>query len=195
MAQWINNLLQCRRCSRHSSISGLVKSPGEGNGNPLQYSFLENPMDRGAWWVTVHRVAKSQTWLRPLGTHTCREREDFTSLSLSPFFKKNLFLIERQLFCNIVLVSAIHQYESTIGLHKSPPSWPSLLPPHRTPLGCYEVPVWAPWVIQQIPPGCLFYIWWCMCFHDTVSICPTFSFPSCPQVCSLMSVSPPLPCK
>ena len=32
-------------------------SPGEGNGNPLQYSCLENPMDRGAWWATVHRVA------------------------------------------------------------------------------------------------------------------------------------------
>ena len=37
------------------------RSPGEGNGNPLQYSCLENPMDRGAWWATVHGVAKSQT--------------------------------------------------------------------------------------------------------------------------------------
>ena len=36
------------------SIPGLGRSPGEGNGNPLQYSFLENPMDRGAWWATVH---------------------------------------------------------------------------------------------------------------------------------------------
>ena len=42
----------------------LGRSPGGGNGNPLQYSCLENPMDRGAWWVTVHRVTKSQTWLR-----------------------------------------------------------------------------------------------------------------------------------
>ena len=38
-------------------------SPGEGNGNPLQYTCLENPMDRGAWWATVHGVAKSQTRL------------------------------------------------------------------------------------------------------------------------------------
>ena len=38
-------------------ISGLGRSPGEGNGNPLQYSCLENPMDRGAWWATVHGVA------------------------------------------------------------------------------------------------------------------------------------------
>ena len=42
-------------------IPGLGRSPGEGNGNPLQFSCLENPMDRGAWWATVHRVAKSQT--------------------------------------------------------------------------------------------------------------------------------------
>ena len=43
------------------SIPGLGRSPGEGNGNPLQYSCLENPMDRGAWWATVHRVTKSRT--------------------------------------------------------------------------------------------------------------------------------------
>ena len=43
------------------SIPGLGRSPGERNGNPLQYSCLENPMDRGAWWATVHRVAKSWT--------------------------------------------------------------------------------------------------------------------------------------
>ena len=42
-------------------IPGSGRSPGEGNGNPLQYSCLENPMDRGAWWATVHGVAKSQT--------------------------------------------------------------------------------------------------------------------------------------
>ena len=39
------------------------RSPGVGNSNPLQYSCLENSTDRGAWWVTVHRVAKSQTRL------------------------------------------------------------------------------------------------------------------------------------
>ena len=44
-----------------ASILGLGKPPGGGNGNPLQCSGLENPMDRGAWWATVHRVTKSQT--------------------------------------------------------------------------------------------------------------------------------------
>ena len=44
-------------------IPGSRRSPGEGNGDPLQYSWLENSMDRRAWWATVHRVAKSRTRL------------------------------------------------------------------------------------------------------------------------------------
>ena len=52
------------------SISGLGRFPGGGNGSPLQYSCLENPMDRGAWQATVHRVAKSRTRLKWLSiTH------------------------------------------------------------------------------------------------------------------------------
>ena len=43
------------------SIPGSGRSPGEGNGNPLQYSCLENPTDRGAWWTTVHGFTKSRT--------------------------------------------------------------------------------------------------------------------------------------
>ena len=42
------------------SIPGLGRTPGEGNGNPLQYSCLENPVDGKAWWATVHQVAKSR---------------------------------------------------------------------------------------------------------------------------------------
>ena len=42
-------------------IPGSGRSPGEENGNPLQHSCLENPMDRGTWWATVHAIAKSQT--------------------------------------------------------------------------------------------------------------------------------------
>ena len=45
------------------SIPESGRSPGEGNGNPLQYSYLENPTDRGVWQATVHGVAKSQTQL------------------------------------------------------------------------------------------------------------------------------------
>ena len=48
------------------SIPGSGRSPGEGNDNPLQYSCLENSMDRGAWWATVHGVTESQTQLKQL---------------------------------------------------------------------------------------------------------------------------------
>ena len=44
------------------SIPGSGRSPGEGNGNTLQYSCLENPMDRGSWWATVHEA--SESWMR-----------------------------------------------------------------------------------------------------------------------------------
>ena len=55
------------------SISGVERSPGEGNGNPLQYSFLENPMNRGAWQATVPGVTKSQTRLKRLSMQACSE--------------------------------------------------------------------------------------------------------------------------
>ena len=48
------------------SIPGSERSPGGGYGNPLQYSFLENPMNRGAWQATVHRVTKSRARLKQL---------------------------------------------------------------------------------------------------------------------------------
>ena len=51
------------------SIPESGRSPGGGYGNPLQYSCLENPMDRGAWRAAVHMVTKSQTWLKQLSTH------------------------------------------------------------------------------------------------------------------------------
>ena len=51
------------------SIPGSGRSPGKGNGYPLQYSYLENPMDRGAWWAIIHRFVKSHTGLKRLSTH------------------------------------------------------------------------------------------------------------------------------
>ena len=57
------------------SIPGLGRSPGGGHSNPLQYSCLENPMDRGNWQNTVHRVAQSWTQLKQLSTHACMQRK------------------------------------------------------------------------------------------------------------------------
>ena len=55
--------MPCRRRRSCNSILGSGRFPGGGHSNPLQYSCLENTMDRGSWQATVHRVAKSQTWL------------------------------------------------------------------------------------------------------------------------------------
>ena len=52
-------------------IPGLGRFPGGEQGNPFQYSCLENPMDRGAWQATVSRIPKSQIQLKRLNTHTC----------------------------------------------------------------------------------------------------------------------------
>ena len=61
------------------SIPGLERSPGGGYGNPLQYSCVENPMDRGSWQATVHRVTKSQTRLKRLSTHIQQRNENRNS--------------------------------------------------------------------------------------------------------------------
>ena len=60
MSQKVKNLLACRRPGFDPEMG---RSPTDGSGSPLQSSCLENPMDRGAWWVAVHGVAKSQTRL------------------------------------------------------------------------------------------------------------------------------------
>ena len=59
VAHLVKNLLAMQE--NLGSIPGSRRSPGEGNGYPLQYSCLDNPMDGGAWWATVHGVTKSQT--------------------------------------------------------------------------------------------------------------------------------------
>ena len=56
---------------------------GEGNGNPLQYSCLENPVDRGAWWAAVYGVTQSRTRLKRLSLHTCIEGENGNPLQYS----------------------------------------------------------------------------------------------------------------
>ena len=78
-------------------IPRLGRSPGEGKSNPLQYSCLENPIDRGAWWAAVHGVAKSRTQL-----------SDFTSLhfSLTRYFHFLCFSYPFSIDeCSLLLVS------------------------------------------------------------------------------------------
>ena len=59
----------CSICLNQNLIKATINRPGEANGNPPQYSCLENPVDRGTWQATVHRVTKSQTWLKWLSMH------------------------------------------------------------------------------------------------------------------------------
>ena len=67
------------------SITGSSRSPGGGNGNPLQYSCLENPMDRGAWQVTVHGVTKSETCLKRLSIPETNSTFLILLLNLTPY--------------------------------------------------------------------------------------------------------------
>ena len=60
---WLSGKETTCNVGNEDSIPWLGISPGEGNGNPLQYSCLENPMDRGAWWATVHGITKNRTRL------------------------------------------------------------------------------------------------------------------------------------
>ena len=63
---------QCRRWKKLGSVPGLGRSSGGRHGNPLQYSYLENPRVREIWWATVHRVSMSWTGLKRLSTSTQR---------------------------------------------------------------------------------------------------------------------------
>ena len=73
------------------SIAGSGRSPGGGHSNPLRYSCLENPMDRGAWQATVHGVTKSWTWLKRLSTQHLPNRPH--SLPGSPCLVQALDII------------------------------------------------------------------------------------------------------
>ena len=73
LPRWLSSQESACNARDEGSIPGSERSPGGGHGNPLQYSCLENPMDRGAWWATVHWVLQSWTRLKRLSMHACKE--------------------------------------------------------------------------------------------------------------------------
>ena len=117
------------------SFCELGRSFGGGQGNPLQYSCLENPTDRGVWWATVHGVAKSQTWLKLLSIHAhpllCIY---FGNLNCA---RAHLILWLR-LFCDqflFMLLYSCNSLESTKRLSGSKfPDYSQVLPPSFSPL-------------------------------------------------------------
>ena len=112
-----------------SSIPGSGRSLGEGNGKPLQYSCLENPIDREAWWAIIHVVPRSWTWLKQLSMHklaletmflvitlycqlytnhqTCLDESWLSSTWISQSICTKCFLILQNLFCNTFEILAL----------------------------------------------------------------------------------------
>ena len=87
-------------------IPGLGRSPGEGHGNLLQYSCLENPINRGIWRATVHSVAKSQTGLKQLSIHTHTEAHTYTQESQIAIFLGYIScLLTQKVFKNLFFLS------------------------------------------------------------------------------------------
>ena len=97
------------------SIPGLGRSPGEGNGNPLQYSCLENPMDRGAWQATVHGVTVGHDWVTSL-SFTYAERY-FMSKHFHPTVHSTLTTL-------LFIIEYIYRYVCMLSLQSCPTLWP-----------------------------------------------------------------------
>ena len=95
------------------SIPGWGRSTGEGNGNPLQYSCLENFMDRAAWWATVHGVAESQT---PLYAHQCTNTDLVPVVCLSRSVVSNSFVTPWTVACQAPLSTGFPRQEHWRGL-------------------------------------------------------------------------------
>ena len=113
-----------------SAIPGSGRSPGVGNGYPLQYSCLESSMNRGAWWATLHGVAKSWTWLsNSTPIHRCFLYSVYTTSlitvwSIYPVFgsKCTFWNLKKKFYCNRIDLQCCvdfkcMQSESVIHIH------------------------------------------------------------------------------
>ena len=111
----------------HLLFHRLGRSSGRGHGNPLQYSFLENPMDRGAWQATVHEVAKIQSWLKWLSTQLIRMWQDAKKIQMHCRCGLNILTPE---FCTKTHVGWSHPCSSHHGNSYTCPLLPPSLATH-----------------------------------------------------------------
>ena len=125
------------------SIHGSGRSPGGGHGNSLQYSCLENPMDRGAWQATVHSVEKSRTWLRQLSTTAVSYLRFVTKLLLAQV--SQILLVHGSIFAasvpsltEAIFVGLFNHFGASLGsqsfcfFHRMVRSWFSSDPSAQT---------------------------------------------------------------
>ena len=103
------------------SIPGLGRSPGEGNGNPLQYSWLENSIDRGVWWGIVHGISTNQTRL-----------SDYAQPHTISLYSRSMLLLHNKNFCNssfIFGITTLNKVKHKSSLPLSSPCDEFLSPP------------------------------------------------------------------
>ena len=131
------------------SIHGSGRFPVKGNGNPLQYSCLENPVERGSWWATVHGVAKSQTWLKDF-TFTLYNvyiSLSLTSLSMALSIEPQDFVVAYMKAQDLVSIAspALTSYCSSLKSSSLPALLPGSLHPHLClgGVGCSFSVFWA----------------------------------------------------
>ena len=96
------------------SIPGSERSPGEGNGNPLQYSCLENPMNGGAWWATDHGVAKSRTRLSDFTFTFHYPQCEVTMRRLSMNQEKIPYVGDTELGCHDLQLFSLQNWEMNL---------------------------------------------------------------------------------
>ena len=112
------------------SILRLGRSSGEGNGYPLQYSCLENSMDRGAWWATIHRVTKRQTWLSDWpGVYLAILISQFVPHSPSPLYlhvpcpRLHLYFCPENWFICTIFLDSMHVFFFFKYVNAAVPFW------------------------------------------------------------------------